>query len=55
VAAAFPDDGLSLEDSERTLLACPLRRPTGNQTQAGRLLRTTRDTLRCKIKKFNLR
>ena len=31
------------------------RRTTGNQTQAARLLRITRDTLRYKMKKFNLR
>ena len=31
------------------------KRPNGNQTQAARLLRITRDTLRYKMKKFNLR
>jgi DNA-binding protein Fis len=31
-----------------------LERTTGNQTQAARLLGITRDTLRHKIKKFNL-
>jgi DNA-binding protein Fis len=38
-----PSDGLSLEKTN------------GNQTQAARLLRITRDTLRYKMKKFNLR
>ena len=55
VAAAFPNDGLSLEDNERTLLARALEKTNGNQTQAARLLRITRDTLRYKMKKFNLR
>jgi two-component system, NtrC family, response regulator AtoC len=51
----LPSDGLSLEDHERTLLARALEKTSGNQTQAARLLRITRDTLRYKMKKFNLR
>ncbi len=51
----IPSDGLSLEDNERTLLARALEKTNGNQTQAARLLRITRDTLRYKMKKFNLR
>ena len=51
----IPADGLSLEDHERTLLARALEKTSGNQTQAARLLRITRDTLRYKMKKFNLR
>ena len=51
----LPADGLSLEDHERTLLARALEKTSGNQTQAARLLRITRDTLRYKMKKFNLR
>jgi two-component system response regulator AtoC len=53
--AAMPSDGLSLEDNERSLLARALEKASGNQTQAARLLRITRDTLRYKMKKFNLR
>jgi hypothetical protein len=52
---AGPSDGLSLEDNERSLLARALEKTNGNQTQAARLLRVTRDTLRYKMKKFNLR
>ncbi len=48
-------DGLSLEDNERMLLARALEKTGGNQTQAARLLRITRDTLRYKMKKFTLR
>jgi len=51
----IPVDGLSLEDNERSLLARALEKTNGNQTQAARLLRITRDTLRYKMKKFNLR
>ena len=53
--AEIPTDGLSLEDNERSLLARALEKTNGNQTQAARLLRITRDTLRYKMKKFNLR
>jgi len=48
-------DGLSLEDNERSLLVRALEKTDGNQTQAARLLRITRDTLRYKMKKFSLR
>ena len=52
---AVPSDGMSLEDNERSLLVRALEKTNGNQTQAARLLRVTRDTLRYKMKKFNLR
>jgi len=51
----MPDEGLSLVESERQLLARALEKTNGNQTQAARLLRITRDTLRYKMKKYNLR
>jgi two-component system, NtrC family, response regulator AtoC len=51
----IPTEGMSLEDNERLLLARALEKTAGNQTQAARLLRITRDTLRYKMKKFNLR
>ncbi len=54
-APSIPDEGLSLEDNERALLAKALEKTNGNQTQAARLLKITRDTLRYKMKKFNLR
>jgi DNA-binding protein Fis len=53
--AEVPGDGMSLEDNERNLLTRALEKTNGNQTQAARLLRITRDTLRYKMKKFNLR
>jgi len=49
------NDSLSLEDNKRSLLVRALEKTNGNQTQAARLLRITRDTLRYKMKKFNLR
>ena len=51
----IPDEGLSLEESERGLISRALEKTKGNQTQAARLLKITRDTLRYKMKKFNLR
>ena len=44
----------SLEDAEKELLARALKRSGGNQTRAAVLLGITRDTLRYKMKKFNL-
>jgi transcriptional regulator with PAS, ATPase and Fis domain len=52
--AVAAGDGLSLIDNERSLVARALEKANGNQTQAARLLRVTRDTLRYKMKKFNL-
>jgi DNA-binding NtrC family response regulator len=52
---AFPDEGVSLEENEKRLVAHALQKTSGNQTQAARLLRITRDTLRYKMKKFDLR
>jgi two-component system response regulator AtoC len=51
----LPEEGMSLEDNERALLGRALEKTHGNQTQAARLLKVTRDTLRYKMKKFNLR
>ena len=52
---AASGDGMSLLDHEKRLLVQALEKSGGNQTQAARLLRITRDTLRYKMKKFNLR
>jgi DNA-binding NtrC family response regulator len=48
-------DGLSLDDQERHLLAAALEKSGGNQSQAARLLRISRDRLRYKMAKFNLK
>lgn len=54
-ADPIPAEGISLEDNERMLVVRALEKTNGNQTQAARLLRVTRDTLRYKMKKFNLK
>jgi two-component system response regulator AtoC len=54
-AVTIPDEGMSLEENEKALLTRALEKTGGNQTQAARLLKITRDTLRYKMKKFNLR
>jgi PAS domain S-box-containing protein len=51
----IPDEGISLEENERSLVVRALEKTGGNQTQAARLLRITRDTLRYKMKKFSLK
>ena len=54
-ASPLGGEAMSLVEQERRLLVQALERTGGNQTQAARLLRITRDTLRYKMKKFNLR
>jgi transcriptional regulator with PAS, ATPase and Fis domain len=51
----IPTEGISLEENEKMLVIRALEKTNGNQTQAARLLRITRDTLRYKMKKFNLK
>jgi PAS domain S-box-containing protein len=47
--------GASLEETEKNLLLKALEKAGGNQTRAAILLGITRDTLRYKLKKLNLR
>ena len=46
---------MSLEENEKVLILRALEKTGGNQTQAAKLLKITRDTLRYKMKKFRLR
>ncbi|MEX2300722.1 MAG: sigma 54-interacting transcriptional regulator [Bryobacterales bacterium] len=46
---------MSLEETEKSMLAEALQKTAGNQTQAARLLGISRDTLRYRIKKFDLK
>jgi len=46
---------VSLEEAEKNLVKKALEKAAGNQTRAAVLLGVTRDTLRYKMKKFNLR
>ncbi|MBK7927056.1 MAG: sigma 54-interacting transcriptional regulator [Bryobacterales bacterium] len=48
-------EGMSLEEAERTMLLNALEKTGWNQTQAAKLLDITRDTLRYKMKKYNLK
>jgi transcriptional regulator with PAS, ATPase and Fis domain len=48
-------EGLSLEEAEKTMVLNALQRAGWNQTRAAALLSITRDTLRYRMKKFNLR
>jgi len=50
-----PDKDLSLEEQERLLLISALERSGGNQSQAARLLRISRDRMRYKMSKHNLK
>ena len=50
----LPEGGISLEDAEKELLKQALERASGNQTQAAKLLRISRDTLRYRMKKHHL-
>ena len=58
-SAMAPDESMpfdvSLEEAEKNLLMRAMERAGGNQTRAAVLLGITRDTLRYKMKKFNLR
>ncbi|HVO23999.1 MAG TPA: sigma-54 dependent transcriptional regulator [Candidatus Margulisiibacteriota bacterium] len=50
----FPDNGLSLEAVERTLIVRAMEKAAGNQSAAARLLGISRDTLRYRLEKFGL-
>ena len=52
---AAPPFQVSLEEAEKNLVKRALEKAGGNQTRAAVLLGVTRDTLRYKMKKFNLR
>jgi transcriptional regulator with PAS, ATPase and Fis domain len=48
-------EGLSLEEAEKTMLLNALDKTGWNQTQAAKVLAVTRDTLRYKMKKYDLK
>jgi two-component system, NtrC family, response regulator AtoC len=50
----LPPDGISLEELEKLLIQYALKKSAGNQTRAARFLKTSRDTLRYRMKKFGL-
>jgi transcriptional regulator with PAS, ATPase and Fis domain len=55
LAGEPPDQDISLEEQERLLLVAALERSGGNQSQAARLLRISRDRMRYKMSKHNLK
>ena len=50
----LPPEGISLEDVEKQLIRQAMERYDGNQTKAAKCLHMSRDTLRYRIKKFDL-
>ncbi|MBN2706506.1 MAG: sigma-54-dependent Fis family transcriptional regulator [Deltaproteobacteria bacterium] len=50
----LPAEGISFEDLEKNIIQVALARHAGNQTKAAQYLRMSRDTLRYRMKKFNL-
>lgn len=50
----LPPGGVVLEEMERSLIEQALSRTGGNQTRSAKLLGLTRDTLRYRLKKFDL-
>ncbi len=53
--ASEPDKDLSLEEQERLLLVSALEKAGGNQSQAARILRISRDRMRYKMSKHHLK
>lgn len=53
--AAVPLQEMSLEDAERSMLVQALEKTAGNQTRAAKRLGISRDTLRYRMKKFDLK
>lgn len=51
----IPSEGIALVDVERQLITQALARTQGNQTKAAELLMLTRETLKYRMRKFNLR
>lgn len=54
IQVRFPPWGISLEEVERRIIAEALRETRGNVSEAAHLLHISRDTLRYRIKKFEL-
>lgn len=54
ISINFPREGISLEEVERVLLEKALEAASGVQSQAAKLLRISRDTLRYRLQKHGL-
>ena len=55
VPSALPDEGVSLNDVEKKLIQETLVKAKGNMTKAAKLLNITYDTLRYRMKKFDIK
>jgi len=53
--SSFVDSGLSLEEIEKNFIRETLKKTGGNMTQAAKLLSISYDTLRYRMKKFDIR
>jgi transcriptional regulator of acetoin/glycerol metabolism len=51
----IPDNGIQLEEVEKTLLLKALQKADWNQTQAAKLLGITRQTLIYRMVKYNVK
>jgi len=51
----IPENGFSLADFEKQLISKALNRSNGNQSQAAKLLKISRETLRYRIKKHKIK
>jgi DNA-binding NtrC family response regulator len=51
----LPEEGVALQDVERALVESALARTAGNVTEAARLLRMSRGSLRYRLEKMGLR
>ena len=52
---AVPASGIDLEEVERQFIISALKRTGGNKSKAARLLGLSRDTLRYRLEKYQLR
>jgi two-component system response regulator AtoC len=50
-----PHGGVNLEDVERELIRIAMRHSNNNASAAARFLRMTRETLRYRLKKFDIK
>jgi DNA-binding NtrC family response regulator len=55
VSGEKSEEDMSFEDHERDLLVNALQKANGNQSQAARILRISRDRMRYKMAKYNLK
>ncbi len=50
----FPTNGISLEDMEKQLIKKALLKTSGNQTRAAKMLNISRETLKYRLKKYDI-